>query len=339
MANTRFVLGEEVRFFEQEFAAFCGARHCVGVANGTDALHLIVRAMGIGPGDEVITQTNSFIATAIGISYAGATPVFVDCNPATYQMDVSKLEAAITPRTKAIIPVHLYGQPADMDAVLAVARRHGLRVIEDACQAHGATYRGQPVGALGDAAAFSFYPGKNLGAYGDGGGITTNDEALATRLRAFRDYGQTVKYHHDFQGYNSRLDTIQAAILRVKLKRLASWNQSRQRAAAAYAKALGRIGMEPPGQVAYGTHIWHLYVVQVANRAEVQKRLADAGVATGIHYPVPIHLQKAYANLGYKRGVFPVAEAGADRILSLPMFPELTGAQVEYVVSELAKVV
>jgi dTDP-4-amino-4,6-dideoxygalactose transaminase len=339
MANTRFILGEEVRLFEQEFAAFCAARHCVGVANGTDALHLIVRAMGIGPGDEVITQTNSFIATAIGISYAGATPVLVDCDPATYQMDVSKLDAAITPRTKAIIPVHLYGQPADMDAVLAMARRHNLRVIEDACQAHGATYRGRPVGGLGDAAAFSFYPGKNLGAYGDGGGITTNDEALATRLRAFRDYGQTVKYHHDFQGYNSRLDTIQAAILRVKLKRLAGWNQSRQRAAATYAKALGRIGVEPPRQVANGTHIWHLYVVQVANRAKVQKRLADAGVATGIHYPVPIHLQKAYANLGYKRGVFPVAEASADRILSLPMFPELTDAQVEYVVNELAKAV
>ena len=339
MANTRFILGEEVRLFEQEFAAFCAARHCVGVANGTDALHLIVRAMGIGPGDEVITQTNSFIATAIGISYAGATPVLVDCDPATYQMDVSKLDAAITPRTKAIIPVHLYGQPADMDAVLAMARRHNLRVIEDACQAHGATYRGRPVGGLGDAAAFSFYPGKNLGAYGDGGGITTNDEALATRLRAFRDYGQTVKYHHDFQGYNSRLDTIQAAILRVKLKRLAGWNQSRQRAAATYAKALGRIGVEPPRQVANGTHIWHLYVVQVANRAKVQKRLADAGVATGIHYPVPIHLQKAYANLGYKRGVFPVAEASADRILSLPRFPELTDAQVEYVVNELAKAV
>ncbi|MBI5394235.1 MAG: DegT/DnrJ/EryC1/StrS family aminotransferase [Verrucomicrobia bacterium] len=337
MANTRFILGEEVRLFEQEFAAFCGARHCVGVASGTDALHLIVRALGIGPGDEVITQTNSFIATAIGISYAGAKPVFVDCDAATYQMDVSKLEAAITPRTKAIIPVHLYGQPADMDAVLAVAKRHGLRVIEDACQAHGATYRGRPVGAFGDAAAFSFYPGKNLGAYGDGGAITTHDDALAAKLRAFRDYGQSTKYHHDFCGYNSRLDTMQAAILRVKLKRLSSWNQSRQRAAAAYAKALGRIGVEPPRQVSNGTHVWHLYVIQVANRAAVQKRLGDAGVSTGIHYPVAIHLQKAYADLGCKRGMFPVAEAAADRILSLPMFPELTDAQVDYVASELGK--
>jgi dTDP-4-amino-4,6-dideoxygalactose transaminase len=338
MANTRFILGEEVRLFEQEFAAFCGARHCVGVASGTDALHLALRALDIGPGDEVITQTNSYIATALAISYAGATPVFVDCDAGTYQMDVERAETAITPRTKAILPVHLYGQPADMDAVMAIAKRHGLRVIEDACQAHGATYRGRPVGTFGDAAAFSFYPGKNLGAYGDGGAITTNDPVLDTRLRAYRDYGQTTKYHHDFRGFNSRLDTLQAAVLRVKLKRLAGWNQSRQRAAATYAKALAPLGVQPPRQVSHGTHIWHLYVVEVANRAAVQKRLGDAGVSTGIHYPVPIHLQKAYADLGGKRGAFPVAEAAADRILSLPMFPELTDEQVACVASELRKV-
>ncbi len=337
MANTRFILGEEVRLFEQEFAAFCGARHCVGVASGTDALHLALRALDIGPGDEVITQTNSYIATALAISYAGATPVFVDCDPKTCQIDVKQAEAVVTPRTKALLPVHLYGQPADMDAVQAIAKRHGLRVIEDACQAHGATYRGRPVGTFGDAAAFSFYPGKNLGAYGDGGAITTNDPALDTRLRAYRDYGQREKYFHDFKGFNSRLDTIQAAILRVKLKRLAAWNQSRQRAAATYSKVLSRIGIEPPRQVSHGTHIWHLYVIQVANRAVVQKRLGDAGVSTGIHYPVPIHLQKAYADLGRLRGSFPIAEAAADRILSLPMFPEITDEQVNHVASELAK--
>ncbi len=336
MAAARFIMGEETRLFEQEFAAFCRARHCVGVASGTDALHLILRALDIGPGDEVITQTNSYIATALAISYVGAKPVLVDCEPRTYQMDLRQAEAAITPRTKALLPVHLYGQAADMDAVLRIARRHGLRVVEDACQAHGADYRGQPVGAFGDAAAFSFYPGKNLGAYGDGGAITTNDEALAARLRAFRDYGQSVKYHHEFKGYNSRLDTIQAAILRAKLRHLADWNNARRRAAAAYAAGLRAIGIEPPEEVAYGKHVWHLYVIQIADRLRIQERLAAAGVSTGIHYPIPIHLQKAYGDLGCPRGTFPVAEAAADRILSLPMFPELTVEQVDYVVKTLA---
>ena len=337
MANARFILGEEVRLFEQEFAIFCRARHCISVANGTDALHLILRAFDIGPGDEVITQTNTFIATALAISFAGAKPVLVDCDPETYQLDVKRLEAAITPRTKAIMPVHLYGQPADLDAILAVAKRHGLRVIEDACQAHGAEYRGRPVGTFGDAAGFSFYPGKNLGAYGDGGAITTNDDTLAIRLRALRDYGQSVKYHHEFKGFNSRLDTVQAAILRVKLKRLAAWNDARRRAAAAYAAGLKSIGIEPPREVSHGKHVWHLYVIQVADRARVMQRLADAGVASSIHYPVPVHLQKAYAELGYRRGSLPVAEAAADRILSLPMFPELTQEQVSEVVGTLAK--
>ena len=337
MANTRFILGEEVRLFEQEFATFCQARHCISVASGTDALHLILRAFDIGPGDEVVTQTNTFIATPLAISYAGAKPVLVDCEPATYQLDVQRLEAAITPRTKAIMPVHLYGQPADMDPIRATAKRHGLRVIEDACQAHGAEYRGKLVGTLGDAAAFSFYPGKNLGAYGDGGAITTNDDALADHLRALRDYGQRVKYHHDFKGFNSRLDTMQAAILRVKLKRLRDGNQARRAAAAAYDAALKAIGIEPPREVSYGKHVWHLYVIQVADRARVMQRLADVGISTGIHYPVPIHLQKAYAELGLGRGSCPIAEAGADRILSLPMFPELTKQQVTEVVDGLAK--
>lgn len=337
MATTRFILGLEVKQFEQEFAAYCGAQHGVGVASGTDALYLALCALGVGPGDEVITQTNTFIATPLSISYTGARPVLVDCDPKTYQIDVKQVEAAITPRTKAVIPVHLYGQPADMDAILAVAKRHNLRVIEDACQAHGAEYRGKRVGAFGDAAAFSFYPGKNLGAYGDAGAITTNSEALATKLRAMREYGQAAKYHHDFRGFNSRLDTLQAAILRVKLKYLSDWTAARQRAAAAYAVALKRVGVEPPAQVSYGTHVWHLYIIQVGNRAKVQEQLAAAGVATGIHYPIPVHLQKAYADLGYKRGSFPVAEAAADRILSLPMFPELTQEQVDYVAENLKR--
>ena len=339
MATSRFILGLEVKQFEQEFAAYCGAQHCVGVASGTDALYLTLCALGIGPGDEVITQANTFIATPLSISYTGARPVLVDCDPLTYQIDVKKVEAAITPRTKAIIPVHLYGQPADMDAIVAIAKRHNLRVIEDACQAHGAEYRGKRVGAFGDAAAFSFYPGKNLGAYGDGGAITTNSEALAIKLRATREYGQAAKYHHDFKGFNSRLDTMQAAILRVKLKHLPDWTAARQRAAAAYATALQRIGVEPPQQVSYGTHVWHLYIIQVANRTKVQEQLSAAGVATGIHYPIPVHLQKVYADLGYKRGAFPAAEAAADRILSLPMFPELTLEQVNYVVDTLQRCV
>jgi dTDP-4-amino-4,6-dideoxygalactose transaminase len=337
MATTRFILGLEVKQFEQEFAAYCGAQHCIGVASGTDALYLTLHALGIGAGDEVITQANTFIATPLSISYTGARPVLVDCDPQTYQMDVKKIEAAITPRTKAIIPVHLYGQPADMDAILAIAKKHNLRVIEDACQAHSAEYRGKRVGAFGDAAAFSFYPGKNLGAYGDGGAITTNSEALATKLRATREYGQAAKYHHDFRGFNSRLDTLQAAILRVKLKYLSDWTAARQRAAAAYGVALKRIGVQPPVQVSYGTHVWHLYIIQVANRAKVQEQLTAAGIGTGIHYPIPVHLQKAYADLGYKRGAFPVAEAAADRILSLPMFPELTQEQIDFVVEHLKR--
>lgn len=339
MENTRFILGEEVRLFEQEFASFSHASHCISAASGTDALHLILRAYGIGPGDEVITQTNTFIATPLAISYAGATPVLVDCDPVTYQIDVNQLEAAITPRTKAIMPVHLYGQPGDLDAVVAIARKHGLKVIEDACQAHGAEYRGRTIGAIGDAAAFSFYPGKNLGAYGDGGAITTNDDELAHHLVALRDYGQRVKYHHDFKGFNSRLDTLQAAILRVKLKRLAGWNENRRQAASRYAVALKSIGIEPPQEVGYGKSVWHLYVVQVDDRANVMKKMADAGVGCGIHYPVPIHFQKAYADLGLPRGSFPVAEAAADRILSLPMFPEITEEQVAHVVASLAKAV
>ena len=337
MANARFILGEEVRLFEQEFAAYCGAKHAVGVASGTDALYLTLCALGIGPGDEVITQVNTFIATPLSISYTGARPVFVDCDPLTYQMDIKRIEAAITPRTKAIIPVHLYGQPADMDAILAIAKRNNLRVVEDACQAHGAEYRGRRVGVFGDTAAFSFYPGKNLGAYGDGGAITTDNEALAVKLRALREYGQAAKYHHDFKGFNSRLDTLQAAILRVKLKHLPDWTAARQIAAAAYAVALRPIGIEPPQQVGYGTHVWHLYIIQVAKRAKVQEQLSAAGISTGIHYPIPVHLQKAYADLGYQRGAFPVAEAAADRILSLPMFPELTQEQVRYVVENLKR--
>lgn len=324
-----FILGQDVRLFEQEFAAYCGVTHCLGVASGTDALRLALQACGIGRGDEVITTAHTFIATVLAIAETGATPVLVDCDPVYGLIDVSQIEGAITPRTRAILPVHLYGQAADMDPILDIARRHGLAVVEDACQAHGAFYKGRRCGAIGDIGTFSFYPGKNLGAYGDGGAVTTNRADLADRVTLLRNYGQRVKYEHLEKGGNSRLDTLQAAVLRVKLRHLDDWNASRQRAAASYGRALADSGLGLPQVVPYGTHIFHLYVVRTPDRAGLQRRLDTAKVSHGIHYPIPVHRQQAMADLGYGEGRFPVAEALAPEILSLPMFPELTDAQID----------
>jgi dTDP-4-amino-4,6-dideoxygalactose transaminase len=333
LRGTDFILGREVSLFEAEFAAYCETQYAVGVDSGTSALELALRAFGIGPGDEVITAANTFIATAFAISYTAATPVLVDADPQTYTMDITQLERAISHRTKAIIPVHLYGHPTDMDRVLEIAERHGLIVIEDACQAHGAKYKGRRVGSLGHAAAFSFYPAKNLGAYGDGGMVVTNDKRVAESIRMLRDYGQREKYHHVLQGYNHRLDTLQAAILRVKLRHLEAWNSARRRHAELYTRLLGDRGVVTPREADYAPQggVWHLYVIQVPDQRALKAWLADRGIATGIHYPIPVHLQVAYEKLGYKNGDFPIAERYARQILSLPMFPELTPDAIEYV--------
>jgi dTDP-4-amino-4,6-dideoxygalactose transaminase len=326
-----FILGHEVRQFEEEFAAFCDARHAVGVDSGTSALELALRAFDIGPGDEVITAANSFIASALGISHAGAQPVLVDVDPFTYTMDVKAVERAITRRTKAILPVHLYGHPAHMGPLRQLAEKHGLVVIEDACQAHGARYEGKRVGSLGHAAAFSFYPGKNLGAYGDGGMVVTNDQKIANRLEMLRNYGQQEKYKHLFRGYNRRLDTMQAAILRVKLKYLEKWNAARRWNAQLYQKHLEGTAIVVPGAARGAESVWHLYVVRTEQRDQLKNHLVSKGISASIHYPVPIHLQPAYEELGYKRGDFPVTESYAERVLSLPMYPELTAGQIQQV--------
>lgn len=323
-----FILGRDVGLFEEEFAAFCETKYGVGVDSGTSALELALRAYDIGPGDEVITATNSFIATALGISHAGATPVLVDAEPEQSTIDVGAIERAITPRTKAVIPVHLYGHPANMDPILQLAQRRGLVVIEDACQAHGARYHGKSAGSLGHAAAFSFYPGKNLGAYGDGGMVVTNDANIAKRLRMLRNYGQEEKYHHLFRGYNRRLDTLQAAVLRVKLKYLNEWNAARRSHAELYHQLLNDAGVELPAEATHSQSVWHLYVIRTELRDALREHLAMHGISAGIHYPIPIHLQAAYEDLGYERGAFPVSEAQAQRILSLPMYAELTAGQI-----------
>ncbi|HYN87235.1 MAG TPA: DegT/DnrJ/EryC1/StrS family aminotransferase [Ardenticatenaceae bacterium] len=328
---TDFILGRAVGQFEEEFAAYCGARFAVGVDSGTSALELALRAYDVGPGDEVITPANTFVATALAISYVGATPVLVDVDPDTYNVDVAQVEAAITSRTRAIMPVHLYGQPVDMDPLMDLAERHGLVVVEDACQAHGARYKGRRAGSLGHVAAFSFYPGKNLGAYGDAGAVTTNDEQVAHRLRMLRNYGSPVKYHHLVKGFNRRLDTLQAAVLRVKLRYLDAWNSARVEHAARYNRLLAHSGIIAPVEAPFAESIWHLYVVRTPAREALGAFLRDQGVATGIHYPIPIHLQPAYADLGYTRGDFPVTEAYAEQILSLPMYAELTPDQIDFI--------
>lgn len=326
-----FILGHEVDLFEEEFAAFCGAKYGVGVDSGTSALELALRAYEIGPGAEVITAANSFIASALAISHAGARPVLVDVDPATCTIDVTEIARAITPRTKAIIPVHLYGQPAHMRPIRQLAEKLDLLIIEDACQAHGARYGGKRTGSLGHAAAFSFYPGKNLGAYGDGGIVVTNDSGVAKRLRMLRNYGQKEKYDHQFRGYNRRLDTLQAAILRAKLRHLENWNVLRHWNARLYQRFLEGTGVVTPVEIRGTESVWHLYVIQAELRDSLREHLVSRGISASVHYPVPIHLQPAYTDLGYKPGDFPVTEAAAQRILSLPMYPELGVNQIEYI--------
>ncbi len=333
-----FIMGPEHAQFEKEFAAYIGAKHCVAVSNGTDALDLAILACGIGPGDEVITAPNTFIATTEAISHAGAGIRWVDVDPRTYNLDPGKVEAAITPRTKAILPVHLYGQPADLAPILEIARRRGLKVIEDCAQAHGARYRGQRVGTFGDAACFSFYPGKNLGAYGDGGAVVTNDDAIADRVRLLRNHGQRDKYTHMVEGYCHRLDNLQAAVLLVKLPRLDGWNAGRRRAAAAYDHLLAGVpGVVTPFVLPGVEPVYHLYVVQVPERDRVQAALKAAGIETGIHYPVPLHQQPAYARMGCRPEDYPVSAALSPTILSLPMFPEITEEQIARVVDALKR--
>jgi len=336
MEDCRFVLGENVNSFEKEFASFCGTDYAMGVANGTDALHLALLACGIGKGDEVITVPNTFIATTEAISQTGAKTVFVDIDSWTYNIDVARIEGAINEKTKAILPVHLYGQPADMDSIMEIARKYNLKVIEDACQAHGAEYKDKKAGSIGNASCFSFYPSKNLGAFGDGGMVITNGNEIAQKIKMLRDHGQMKKYEHLVEGYNSRLDEIQAAILRVKLKRLDEQNKLRRKNASIYNGLLEDVDeVVTPFEAEYAKHVYHLYVIRTEKRDELQEYLKSKGVGTGLHYPMPLHLQKAYEYLGYKEGDFPVGEECAKQILSLPMFPELTREEIEKVVSEI----
>jgi dTDP-4-amino-4,6-dideoxygalactose transaminase len=333
-----FILGDDVKQFEKEFATYCDSKFCIGLASGTDALFIILKALDIHEGDEVITVANTFIATALTISMSGARPILVDIDPKTYNIDPEAIEKAITPRTKAIIPVHLYGQPADMDRILEIANKHNLVVIEDACQAHGATYKGKKTGSLGKIAAFSFYPGKNLGGFGDGGAITTSDPELAEKITLLRNYGQKEKYVHAIKGFNSRLDTIQAAVLRVKLKYLNEWNQKRNEIAREYSKRLSKINLTVPYIDPNTTSVFHLYVIQAGNESE-KRSLFDFlnrnGVSALIHYPIPVHLQKAYKDMGYMKGSFPQTESYAKKIISLPMFPELTKKEINYVLETI----
>ena len=329
------VLGANVRAFEEEFARYCNAKHAVGLNSGTDALALALRACGIGPGDEVITASNSFIATAEAIVSLGAVPIFVDVDPDTYTLDPVWLEPAINRRTRAIVPVHLYGQMADMPAIMQIARKHDLKVIEDACQAHGAEDRGKRAGSVGDAAAFSFYASKNLGAYGDAGAVTTNSAVLADRIRVLRDHGSSRKYEHEEMGVNSRLDEIHAAMLRVKLRLLDQWNDQRIANARAYAELLADMNVTRPVTRAGAKHVFHLYVVRTENRDGVRAALTERGISTGIHYPTPIHLQPASRGVGRVEGDLRVTERQASQILSLPMYAELTLEQIEYVAAGL----
>lgn len=333
LENMQLFLGPQTQGFEEDFATFCSARYGVGVGSGTEALTLALRACQIGPGDEVITVSQSFIATVEAIALVGARPVFVDIDPATYTMDCTQLEQVLSKRTRAIIPVHLYGHPVDMQPLLDFARTHGLRVIEDASQAHGCLYRGQAVGALGDIGCFSLYCSKNLGAYGEAGICVTNDAGLAEQMRMWRDHGSCVRYQHEFLGINGRLDEMQAAILRVKLRYLPEWNRARQEHAAIYSEQLRDVVAQVPCCQSWGTHIYYVYVVEVENREAFRSALQAAGIASGIHYPVPIHLQPACASYGYQPGSFPLTERAAGRIVSLPMYPELSAAQRSHVIA------
>jgi len=330
--STSFIMGPDVRAFEDEFARFCGVRYAVGVDSGTAALHLAFLTCDIGLGDEVITTPHTFIATIGMLGRVGARPVFVDIDPRTYNMDPAKIEAAITERTKAVMPVHLYGQPAEMDLILEIADKHGLKVIEDAAQAHGAEYKGRRAGSMGHVAIFSFYPGKNLGAYGDAGAVVTDDGEIAEKVRLLRNHGRRDKYEHLLQGFNYRIDTLQAAILRAKLAHLEEWNEARRRRAAAYRGLLGDLDLVLPYEPEHVRAVYHLFVVRLQERDALAKYLRERGISTGIHYPIPLHLQPACRHLGYKEGDFPITEECARQVLSLPMYPELTQAQIQEVV-------
>lgn len=335
----QFVLGPPVAAFEERFGGYCRTGHCIGVNSGASALHLALLAAGVGPGDEVITVSMTFVATVAAILYCGARPVFVDVDPDRWTMAPELVEAAVTRRTKAILPVHLHGLMADMDPIIAVARRHGLVVIEDAAQSHGAEYKGRRAGAVGDIGCFSFYPGKNLGAFGEGGAVVTGDGGLARRIRLLRDWGQETKYRHVLRGYNYRMDSIQGAVLNVKMGHIESWTEDRRRLAALYDGHLGAMGLKRPSPPPQMRHVYHVYSIEHPRRDALQAALGSAGIGTGIHYPVPVHLQEAYADLGYGPGDLPVTEALAGRFLSLPMYPELQPDQVARVCRELERAI
>ncbi|MBF0595099.1 MAG: DegT/DnrJ/EryC1/StrS family aminotransferase [Candidatus Omnitrophica bacterium] len=335
IAKSSFIMGPQVKAFEEEFARYCGVKYALGVNSGTDALYLALSALDIGPGDEVILPTHTFIATALCVSYTGAAVKFVDVEDVTYNIDPEKLAKVVSKKTKAIIPVHLYGQMANMDQIMAVADKNGIAVVEDACQAHGAKYKGVRSGAMGKAGCFSFYPTKGLGAWGDGGAVITNDDKIKYMVEMLRDYGRTDRYSHKMKGFNSRLDTMQAVVLSAKLKHLDEWNAMRQKAAAVYAEELGRIGVAVPRQAADRDHVYQTYAIRVKNRDKVMENLKARGIPSLIHYPIPIHLQEAYLDAGYKAGDFPVAEKIAAEILSLPLFPHMTPDQVKEVVRAL----
>lgn len=337
--NASFILGEEVEKFERSFAELCGVKHCVGLNSGTSALHLALITAGIGAEDEIITTSNTFIATAEAVCYTGAKPIFVDINPATGNLDPEEIERAVTKQTRAIIPVHLYGRPADMETINEIAKRHRLLVIEDACQAHGAKYNGKSVGGLGHAATFSFYPPKNLGAYGEGGALTTNDDEVAKLARSLRTHGESARYRHKYIGYNYRMDGFQAAVLNVKLKHLDEWTKKRQGHASVYREILSGANIKFLEDSPESESVYHLFVVYVENRDQVRAELEKRGVETAVHYPVPIHLQEAFTHLGYKPRTLPNTERACERVISMPVFPELTEEQVRYAALSLAEVV
>ena len=339
LESCQFVLGPEVAAFEQDFAAYCGTTECIALNSGTSALHLALLAAGVGPGDEVVTVPFTFVASVAAVTYTGARPVLVDIDPRSFTMDPAAVQAAITPRTKAILPVHLYGQSADMDPIMEVARRHRLVVIEDAAQAHGARYKGRPVGSIGDMGCFSFYPGKNLGAYGEGGAVTTSNPEYARTIRMLRDWGQDRKYHHQLRGFNYRMEGFQGAILRVKLRHLERWTEARRKVVNLYNELLADSGVEAPAEMPWGRHVYHVYTLRADDRDGLQASLLAEGIQTGIHYPVPAHLQPAYADLGYGRGAFPHAETAAEQVLSLPLYPELSAQSVAEVAGAVKKAI
>ncbi|MBY5884738.1 DegT/DnrJ/EryC1/StrS family aminotransferase [Rhizobium ruizarguesonis] len=336
LASGQYILGEEVARLEQEFADYCNVKHAIAVNTGTSALHLSLLAAGVGPGDEVITVPFTFVATVSAICYAGARPVFVDVEPVTLTMDPSQLEAKITPRTKAIVPVHLYGQMADMDAIKAIADHHGIAVIEDACQAHGAQYKGARAGSIGTSGCFSFYPGKNLGACGEGGMVVTNSDDQAKTMRMLRDWGQEQRYHHLLKGFNYRMDAIQGAILRIKLRHLEAWTEARRAHGRRYSLLLGgSANLRTPVEITDRRHVYHVYAIRSRDRDQLQRVLSEEGIQSGLHYPIPVHLQKAHADLGYKAGDFPISEAAAREVLSLPIYPEMPAWHVDQVAAAL----